>query len=77
MDVSATIEEARRELAAGHDKQAARLLTDAAYATHDPEVERQIRELAVQGRDQAGRFGKGRWDEIIRVAELRGARPQG
>lgn len=77
MDVTATIEEARRELAAGHDKQAARLLTDAAYATHDPEVERQIRELAVQGRDQAGRFGKGRWDEIIRIAELRGAWPQG
>jgi hypothetical protein len=77
MDVTATIEEARRELAAGHDKQAARLLTDAAYATHDPDLERRIRELALQGRESAGRFGKSRWDEIIRIAEVRGARPQG
>jgi hypothetical protein len=66
------IEEARRELAAGHDKQAARLLTDAAYDTHDPELEHEILELARQGREKAGRFGKSRWDEIIRIAELRG-----
>jgi hypothetical protein len=72
MDITATIEEARKELAAGKDKHAAQLLTDAAYRTHDPELERAIRELAVQGREQAGRFGKGRWDEIIRVADLRG-----
>jgi hypothetical protein len=72
MDVTATIEEAKRELAAGHDKEAARLLTDAAYQTHDPAVEHAIRELAVQGREKAGRFGKGRWDEIIRIADLRG-----
>ncbi len=77
MDVAQSIAEARRELAAGHDKEAARLLTDAAYRTHDPDAERQIRDLAEQGRERAGRFGKGRWDEIIRVAELRGGRPQG
>ena len=35
MDVVATIEEARRELAAGNKKHAAALLTDAAYGTHD------------------------------------------
>jgi hypothetical protein len=74
MDVSATIEEARRELEAGHDKQAARLLTDAAYATHDTELEEQIRQLAAQGRESAGMFGKGRWDEIIRVADVRSGR---
>jgi hypothetical protein len=74
MDVSATIEEARRELEAGHDKQAARLLTDAAYATHDTELEEQIRQLATQGRESAGMFGKGRWDEIIRVADVRSGR---
>jgi hypothetical protein len=73
MDVVQTIETAKKEMAAGHDKQAARLLTDAAFETHDPEIERQIRELAVEGRSSAGMFGKGRWDEIIRVAELRGA----
>jgi hypothetical protein len=71
MDVVATIEEARRELEAGHEKQAARLLTDAAYATHDAGLEEQIRLLAAKGREGAGMFGKGRWDEIIRVADVR------
>jgi hypothetical protein len=77
MDVSAAIEEARRELAAGRNKQAAQLLTDAAYHTHDPELERKIRELALEGRKQAGLFGKGRWDEIVRIAELRSGKAQG
>jgi hypothetical protein len=76
MTVDQTIQEARRELAAGHDKQAARLLTDAVYDTHDAELERQIRELAEEGREKAGRFGKSRWEEIIRIAELRGANGQ-
>jgi hypothetical protein len=72
MDVATTIEKARQELAAGHGKEAARLLTDAAYETHDPELERRIRELALQGRESAGRFGKSRWEEIVRIADLRG-----
>jgi hypothetical protein len=67
------IEEARRELAAGHDKQAARILTDAAYNTHEAEYEAKIRELALEGRSKAGLFGKGRWDEIVRLADLRSA----
>ena len=73
MDVVESIAEAQRELAAGHEKEAARLLTDAAYRTHDPELERRVRELAEQGLTKAGRFGKGRWQEIIRIASLRGA----
>jgi hypothetical protein len=73
MTVIQTIEEARRELAAGHNKQAARLLTDAAYHTEDPSLEATIRELAMEGRSEAGRLGKSRWDEIIRISELRGA----
>ncbi len=77
MNVPEAIDEARRELAAGHDKEAARLLTDAVYATHDPELEAEIRTLAEQGREHAGRFGKGPWKEIIRIAELRGAKGQG
>ena len=77
MNVPGAIDEARRELAAGHDKEAARLLTDAVYATHDPELEAEIRKLAEQGREHAGRFGKGRWEEIIRIAELRAAKGQG
>jgi hypothetical protein len=71
MDVAKAIEEAKQLLADGKDKKAAQLLTDAAYRTHDTELERQIRELAIQGREKAGFFGKGRWDEIIRVADLR------
>ena len=69
-DVPALVAQARDELAGGNDKQAARLLTDAAYHTHDPEVEREVRELAAQGLERAGRFGKGRWEEIIRIADL-------
>ncbi|MDQ3858646.1 MAG: hypothetical protein M3327_09405 [Actinomycetota bacterium] len=73
-DVQALVAQARKELAAENDKEAARLLTDAAYHTHDPEIERQVRELAAQGLDRAGRFGKGRWEEIIRIADLHAAR---
>ena len=76
MNVAESIAEARRELAAGHGKEAARLLTEAVYETHDPEQEKQISALARQGREGAGRFGRGRWDEIIRIAELRGAKPE-
>jgi len=68
-DVQALITKARDQLAAGHDKEAARLLTDAAYHTRDPEIERQVRELAGRGLERAGRFGKGRWREIIRIVD--------
>jgi hypothetical protein len=69
-DVLALVEQARECLATGRDKQAARLLTDAAYHTHDAMIEHEVRELALQGLEQAGRFGKGRWKEIIRIADL-------
>ena len=69
-DAQGLVTKARDDLAAGKDKEAARLLTDAASHTHDPEIERQVRELAEQGRARAGRFGKGRWEEIIRIADL-------
>jgi hypothetical protein len=68
------LHKARDGLAAGQDKEAARLLTDAAYHTHDPEIERQVRELAAQGLDRTGRFGKGRWEQIIRIADLHAKR---
>jgi len=71
MDVSATIDEAQRKLASGKDKDAARLLTDAAYGTHDVELEKRILSIATEGRAKSGFLNKGRWDEIIRVAELR------
>ncbi len=65
---------ARDHLAAGDNTEAARLLTDAAYHTHDPEIEQEVRELASQGLKSAGRFRKGRWEEIIRIADLRAQR---
>lgn len=68
-DVQAVVARARDELAAGDDKKAAQLLTDAAYRTRDPEIERQVRELAADGLQRAGRFGKGRWKEIIRIVD--------
>ncbi len=78
IDVHAAVAKARDELAAGDDKEAARLLTDAAYHTRDPEIERQVRQLASQGLEHAGRFGKGRWKEIIRVVDsLQAVRAQG
>jgi hypothetical protein len=75
-NAAALVAEARRQLEAGRDKDAARLLTDAAYHTHDPEIEEQVRRLATRGLERAGLFGKGRWEEIIRIADLHaGARP--
>jgi hypothetical protein len=73
-NVQGLVVTAREHLAAGDNKEAARLLTDAAYHTHDPEIEQQVRELAAQGLDRAGRFSKGRWEEIIRIASLRAQR---
>jgi hypothetical protein len=71
LNVQGLVTEARDHLAAGDHKEAARLLTDAAYHTHDPEIEQHVRDLAAQELERAGRFGKGRWREIIRIAELR------
>ena len=73
-DVRALVTQARDGLAAGKDKEAARLLTDAAYHTHDPEIEQEVRELAAQGLGRARRFSKGRWEEIIRIADLHAKR---
>ena len=74
LDAQALVLNARDRLEAGDDKEAARLLTDAAYHTHDPEIEQHVRELAEQGLERAGRFGKGRWEEIIRIADLHSQR---
>ena len=70
-NVQGLVLNARDRLEAGRDKEAARLLTDAAYHTHDPKVEHEVRALAAEGLQRAGRFGKGRWAEIIRIADLR------
>jgi hypothetical protein len=72
--VSESIEEARRLLGQGDDKQAADLLTTAAGECRDERRAAMIRALAVQGRERAGRFGKRRWDEAIRLSDEQLAR---
>jgi hypothetical protein len=69
--VEQVLDEARGELARGKGTAAARLLTDAAYRTRDPQEAQEILKLAEQGLGEAGMFGKGRWKEIIRVATQR------
>lgn len=77
-DPQAVVAKAREQLAAGDDKAAAQLLADAAYQSRDPEIERQVRELAAQGLERAGRFGKSPWKEIIRIVDgLQAFRSQG
>lgn len=66
--VSETIEEARRLLGEGNDKQAADLLISAAGECRDERRMAMIRALALQGRQRAGRFGKRRWEEAIRLS---------
>lgn len=67
-NVSETIEEARRLLGEGNEKRAADLLISAAGECHDERRMAMIRALAEQGRERAGRFGKRRWEEAIRLA---------
>jgi hypothetical protein len=67
--VSESIEEARRLLVEGNDKRAADVLTSAAAECADERRAAMIRALAMQGRERAGRFGKRRWDEAIRLSD--------
>ena len=71
--VTESLEEARRLMGTGDDKHAAQLLHTAALEGHDPAKAAQIHALATQGRERAGRFGRRRWDEPIRIAEARQA----
>jgi hypothetical protein len=71
--VTEALEEARRLIGMGDDKRAAQLLHTAALECHDPAKAAQIHALAVQGRERAGRFGRKRWDEPIRITEARQA----
>ena len=64
-DVAKTIDEARGLLDSGDEVKATRLLTDALDATHDPELLRQIHELAVQGHERSGGLHKIHWHELM------------
>ncbi len=69
--VTEALEEARRLLGTGDDRRAAQVLATAALECHEPAKAAQIHALALQGRDRAGRFGRRRWEEAIRVSEAR------
>ncbi len=71
MDVASMIERGRTLLDQGDLKKAATELTDAAIATRDVSQAREIRQLADRGLELSGRFGKARWKEVGRLAELR------
>ena len=67
--VSENIEEARRLLGEGNEKRAAELLMSAAGECRDERRMAMIRALARQGHERAGRFGKRRWEEAIRLVD--------
>jgi hypothetical protein len=69
--VTEMIEEARRLIGLGENKRAADLLTIAAGETSDPLQARMILQLAEQGQERSGRFGRRRWTEAIRLARMR------
>jgi hypothetical protein len=71
MDVASMIERGRTLLDQGDLKKAATELTDAAIATRDVSQAREIRQLADRGMELSGRFGKARWKEVARLADLR------
>jgi hypothetical protein len=72
VNVREAIDEARGMMGQD-DKGAARKLTDAAASCTDPEMAREIRALGEQGLANAGRFSRGRWQEVIRLADKHGA----
>lgn len=78
MNVAEDIKEARTALASGHQMEASRLLNHAVFETLDPELLKEIHELARQGHDQVGHLRQRvLWDHIVAMSELRGKRPQG
>jgi hypothetical protein len=74
MSVATRIERGKSLLDQGDEKNAARELTDAAVECWDPEQAMEIKKLADRGMEMAGRFGKSRWKEVARIADLHRSR---
>lgn len=62
---------ARSTLREGRSKDAAQLLTEAIYDTNDLARIAEIRELAEEGRKSTSLLGRGPWNEVIRLADVR------
>ena len=69
MNVEENIQKARKMLADGKDRRAANLLTLTAAENRDPGRAAEIHGLGIEGRERAGRFSRGQWDEVIRLSE--------
>ena len=67
------VEEARALLASGREPQATKILADAIDATDDPELLREILELAVEGHERSSGMHKIHWHELMIDAEARQA----
>ena len=65
------IQVVRSHLSAGRPGKALGALGDIVETTHDPLELRAIREIALEGLEQAGRFGKGPWKRVAGLAEKR------
>ena len=71
-DVAEKIERARSLLALGQEPKAAEILGEVVGATDDPDILRQIHELAVEGHERAGGFQKIHWRELMIESEPQG-----
>ena len=65
------VEEARTLIASGHEARAIELLHETIHAADDPELLRQIHELAVDSHEQAGGFQKMEWHKLVVESEPR------
>ena len=59
------VEQARGQLEEGKLGQAVGSLGDVVSATRDPQLLAQMRGLAEEGHERAGRFGKGAWKKVL------------
>lgn len=71
MNTAGLIDEAVDLMERGKDGQASHVLLTAAIECDDPSLAPRIKELGEQGLERAGRFRKGNWNEIVKLAEAR------
>jgi hypothetical protein len=74
-EVAEKIERARTLLASGEQLKALEILSEAVDATDEPDMHRQIYELAVQGHEQAIGLQKIHWRELMISSEAQLERP--
>jgi hypothetical protein len=70
-DVADKIERPRSLFVSGQEARAAELLGEVVDATDDPDLLRQIHELAVEDHERAGGFQKIHWRELMIDSEAR------